>query len=211
MRRRARPVRLLSAALLAAFVTISGVLPARASAAAQTEDPAHTELRALRDDLVRAIEKRDLTRLLAHLHPDVVVTWQNAETSRGRAAVRAYLTRMLDGEQRIVERFSTKVDVDELTLLYSGGTTGVAFGRSFDRFELRNGTTFELPGRWTATLVKDDGAWKIAAFHASSNLFDNPFVRTARNWFVWGAAAASLIGFLLGALLVWLVKRRRTA
>ena len=54
-----------------------------AGAAAQpAEDPAHAELRALRDALVDAVNKKDVDALLRHLHPDVVVTWLNAEVSR---------------------------------------------------------------------------------------------------------------------------------
>jgi len=41
------------------------------------EDPAHNELRALRDDVLDAFNKKDLDRLLGHVHPNVVVTWQN--------------------------------------------------------------------------------------------------------------------------------------
>jgi ketosteroid isomerase-like protein len=179
-------------------------------AAQQPEDPAHAQLRALRDDLVDAMNKRDLNRLLAHLHPDVVVTWQNAEVSRRPEGVRAYISRMLEGPDSVVESFSIAPAVDELTILY-GGDTGVAFGGSRDTFGLRNGQEFELNSRWTATLVNDGGVWKIAAFHSSASLFDNPLLAAARRWSVIAGVVALVAGLVAGFLVARMARRRTGA
>ena len=165
------------------------------------EDPAHAQLRALRDDLLDAVNKRDMDRVLRHLHPDVVVTWQNAEVSRRPEGVRAYLSRMLDGPNSIVRSFNTSVTVDELTILHCGDA-GIVFGSSRDVLELRAGKSVELNSRWTATVVLVGGAWKIAGFHRSSNLFDNPLLNAAKRLLtlvgVVAAAAGLGIGFLVG-------------
>ena len=81
---------------------------------AETEDPAHNELRALKAELENSIAKKDMNSLLESLHPNVVVTWYNAEVSRGRAGVKKYIDRMLFSKNPIVTNFSTKLDVDEL-------------------------------------------------------------------------------------------------
>src|SRR5688500_9490976 len=47
------------------------------------EDPVHNELRALRDEALDAFLKKDIERLLACLHPNVVAILQNAEVCRG--------------------------------------------------------------------------------------------------------------------------------
>ena len=99
--------------LTLATLGIAALLAGAGLPAQTAEDPAHAELRALRDELVDAVNQRDLPRLLRHLHPDVVVTWQNAEVSRHPDGVRAYLTRMLEGPNSIVQSFSTTVNVDE--------------------------------------------------------------------------------------------------
>ena len=176
---------------------------------AQPEDPVHAQLRAMRDDLLDAVNKRDMDRVLGHLDPDVVVTWQNAEVSRKPDGVRAYMSRMLDGPDSIVRSFNTSVAVDELTILH-GGDTGIAFGSSRDRFELRGGRTFELTGRWTATVVLDGGAWKIASFHASTNLFDNPLLNAARRLLTVVGAVAAAAGIVVGFLFGRSRKRRTT-
>jgi len=193
----------LAAALL---LTCMSVVPV---VARQAEDPAHAQLRAMRDDLLDAVNKRDMDRVLGHLHHDVVVTWQNAEVSRKPEGVRAYLARMLEGPDAIVRSFNTSVLVDELTILH-GGDTGVVFGSSQDRFELRAGRTFELTSRWTATVVLEGGAWKIASFHTSTNLFDNPLLNAAKRMLLLVGAGATLVGLALGFLIARSRNRRRT-
>jgi ketosteroid isomerase-like protein len=176
-------------------VLAGGVAPGQ-----NAEDPAHAELRALRDELVDAVNKKDMPRLMRHLHPDVVVTWQNAEVSRRPEGVRAYLARMLEGPDRIVEGFTTAVAVDELTILH-GGDTGVSFGSSRDHFALRAGRSFDLTSRWSATLVRFENRWVIASFHASTNLFDNPLLTGAKRLAMGAGAGALIAGIALGFLL----------
>jgi ketosteroid isomerase-like protein len=181
------------------------VLVIGAGAAAQpVEDPAHAELRALRDALVDAVNKKDVDALLRQLHPDVVVTWQNAEVSRKHAGVRAYLARMLEGPDRIVDEFTTNPAVDELTILH-GGDTGISFGSSRDHFKLRGGQSFDLNSRWSATVVRQDGRWLIGSFHASVNMFDNPLLAAAQRLALGGAAGALILGLVAG----YVIARRR--
>ena len=183
---------------LAVLLIGAGLSDVRAQPA---EDPAHAQLRALRDDLLDAVNKRDMDRVLRHLHPDVVVTWQNAEVSRRPEGVRAYLSRMLEGPNSIVRSFNTSVSIEELTILH-GGDAGIVFGSSRDVLELRAGRSVELNSRWTATVVLVAGTWKIAGFHSSTNLFDNPLLNAAKRWLALVGAIAAVaglgIGFLVG-------------
>ena len=194
---------------LAYVVTLAVLATPMPAAAQQAEDPAHAQLRALRDDLVDAMNKRDMNRLLGHLHPDVVVTWQNAEVSRKPEGVKTYISRMLEGPNSVVESFSTAPTVDELTILY-GGDAGVAFGSSRDSFRLRSGQSFELTSRWTATVVNDGGAWKIAAFHSSASLFDNPLLAAAQRWAMTAGVVALIAGFGIGFLISRIGQKRST-
>jgi ketosteroid isomerase-like protein len=186
-----------SPALLLRMMSVVFLIGAVSEVRAQSTDTAHAQLRALRDDLLDAVNKRDMNRVLRHLHPDVVVTWQNAEVSRRPEGVRAYLSRMLDGPASVVRSFSTSVSIDELTILH-GGDTGIVFGSSRDVLELRAGRSVELNSRWTATVVREAGMWKIAGFHTSTNLFDNPLLNAARNLLVIVGAIAAVAGLAIG-------------
>lgn len=170
-----------------------------------TEDPAHNELRALRDGLLDAMNKGDIERELTYLHPNVAVTWHDATVSRGRDGVRRYLNRMLTGPDKVVESYGAAVDVDELTILY-GGDTGISFGSAVEHFKMKSGKTFNLPARWSATLVREDGRWLIANLHASDDLFDNPLLNTVRRAAYWAGGLALLVGLALG---FFLGRRRR--
>lgn len=178
---------------------------------ASKEDPVHNELRALRDGILKAVNAQDMDKLLADVHPDVVATWQDAEVNRKHEGVRAYYNKMLGPTNRIVSEMSTDVAIDEYAMLY-GGDTAIAFGTLKQHFKLTVGKEFDLNSRFTATMVKDDGRWKIAAFHASTSAFDNPIlsmeVSLAR---MIGGAVGAVCGLLVGILGAWFFMRRRKA
>lgn len=161
----------------------------------------------MRDGLIDAMNKGDIDRELSYMHPNVVVTWHNAEVSRGRDGVRAYLTRMLSEPNKVVTSYSATVNVDELTILY-GGTTGISFGSAVEHFKLNDGQMLDLPARWSATLVKDGDKWLIASLHASDNLFDNPLLTIAKRTAYWAGGVALVLGLLLGFVLG---RRRKVA
>ena len=166
----------------------------------------HNELRALRDGLLDAMNKGDIERELTYLHTNVVITWHNAEVSRGRDGVRAYYKRLTSGPDKMVDKFSADLSVDELTILH-GGNTGISFGSSIEHFKLKSGRSFDLKGRWTATLIKEDGKWLIASLHVSTNLFDNVMLDMVKK----RAFAALCVLFIVGAGFGWLIGRRRKA
>ncbi len=178
------------------------------SAAANTNslEATHNELRALRDGLMDAINKGDIDRELPYLTTNVVVTWHNAEVSRGREGVRDYYNRMMNGPNKLVADFHAEINVDELTILY-GENTGISFGSSVEHFKLTNGRSFDLKGRWTVTMVKQDGRWLIASLHVSTNIFDNAMLDMAKTY----AIRVVCIAVVVSAILGWLIGRRRKA
>jgi uncharacterized protein (TIGR02246 family) len=186
----------------------SAAAPAASAASAPASDEAtHNELRALRDRLLDALRKGDIERELTSFAPNAVVTWHNAEVSRGRDSIRRYLTRMLKGPNRVVDSFGADVDVDELTILY-GGDTGISFGSAVEHFKLASGRNFDLPARWSATLVKENGQWLIASLHTSDNLFDNPLLNSAKRTVGWTGGIGLALGLAIGLVIG---RRRRTA
>src|SRR6266436_6231514 len=151
--------------LIAALMFLSlAALPVSSQAPPPKDEAVHNELRALRDGLIDAMNKGDIERELTYLHTNVVVTWHNAEVSRGREGVRAYYNRLKGGPNKLVDSFSAEVHVDELTILH-GENCGISFGSSLEHFKLTSGRSFDLKGRWTSTLIKENGKWLIASLH----------------------------------------------
>jgi ketosteroid isomerase-like protein len=160
------------------------------------EDPAHDELRALRTTIIDAIVKGDIDTVLKHVHPDVVVTWQNSEVCRGRAGLKGFFEKT--GRESF-KGYKLPPTPDELTILH-GGDTGVSFGETIAGYKLL-GKDYEIKSRWTATVVKVDGRWQLAAYHISMNVLDNPLLNTAKSALSAAAGIALLLGLALGVLL----------
>jgi uncharacterized protein (TIGR02246 family) len=176
------------AALFVLFLTIGF---ARAA-----EDPAHEELRTLRTEIINAITKGDIDTVLTHVHPDVVVTWQNSEVCRGRQGLKDFFDRM---GKKSFKGYKIPPTPDELTVLH-GGDTGVSFGKTVAEYNLL-GRQYEIESRWTATLVKQDGKWLLGAYHISMNTLDNPLLTAAKNALYIAGAAGLVIGILIGRIL----------
>lgn len=179
------------------------LIPARAAA---PEDAEHAELRAIKDALVTAFNERDEAGFVRHVHPNIVATWQNAEVSRHPDGIRAYMKKMSEGKTKKVQSVQTKVEVDEVASLYGEMKTAVAFGNLEQDFKFTDGKEIVLKSRYTATFIKEEGRWLLAAIHVSANVFDNPVLSSAvRQTAMWSGFGALAVGGVVG----WIVGRRR--
>lgn len=177
------------------FVNLLFLLGALATTQA-AEDPAHEELRTLRTQLLDAVVKGDIDRVTQHVHPNVVVTWQNSEVCRGRQGLKDFF---IEQGKDSFKGYKLPPTPDELTIFH-GGNTGVSFGQTIAEYKLL-GKSYELKSRWTATLVKENGVWLLAAYHLSMNVLDNPILGAAKNALYVGIGAALVGGILLGRFL----------
>jgi hypothetical protein len=177
-------------------------------AAAQDGNEAiHNELRALRDGMLDAWERRNIDDLLAYVDPDVVVTWQNGEVNRGHDAIRAFYDAVLGGEDSIIESMDSTLEMTEQSILH-GVDSAVAYGTLRDRIAFASGvaglpfidagTEIELESHWTAALALEDGRWLVTALHVSTNMFSNPVLSLAISATRW---IAGVLGLLLGIAL----------
>lgn len=192
---------LLLSLLLCLSSSQAAEMPALDATAGRTEE--RQQLRVLLGSVEAAISKLQVEDVIKLMQPDVIVTWQNGEVSRGPEQIRAYYNRMMKGSAPIVKKFSTKATLGGNAAFY--GDSAIAYGTTVDNFELMEGLKFTLHGNWSTTVVKVDGQWKIAALHFSTNLFDNPLLNSAKQ-LAWYAAGA---GLLAGMLLMVLLNRLR--
>jgi len=199
-----KPMKLNFTSAVLSFALFAPVLLFAQDQKPTAENPAHQELRQLRDGLLTAMNKGDLEGTLIFLHTNCVITWHNAEASRGRDGVRAYFNRVMTGPNKIVESFHCELKVDELTILY-GDNLGISYGSSDEHFKLAGGKDLNVKGRWTATLVKENGHWLVASLHASTNLFNNVLLDFAKKAGVWAGIGCLVAGLVVG----WFLGRRR--
>jgi ketosteroid isomerase-like protein len=157
--------------------------------------------------LTKAVLDGDVNAQLERVHDNVVVTWQNNQVVRGKDGLKKFLGEINNGPDRVFQGYKVPPTADDLSILY-GGNAAIAFGGSTPHYKL-HGMEFDLENRWTATLVKDGDTWKIAAYHVSGNILDNPVLDIAKRSLYWVGGAGVLVGLALGALVMWLLKRRR--
>jgi ketosteroid isomerase-like protein len=200
--------------LFVGIVSVAVLIAFGRSAAAQTTRPV-TEadptaaITALRTELIDSFNKGDLNRLLSHLDPDVVVTWQNAEVCRGPEAVRKYYDRMMTGPDRVVDKIASNPVVDDRHVY---GDWAVSWGNLHDSYVLRDGKEFKFDSRFTATIARRGSEWKVTSFHASINAFDNPILTiVAKRVGTWTGVIVGLLALVLGGVGGYLVGRRRSA
>jgi ketosteroid isomerase-like protein len=196
--------RFLLIALLAFFVATPLKAQPAASGSADAAmvaatDPALARIAELRAGLLDAYNKKDVDKLLTYLHPDVVVTWQNGEVSKGRQGVKEYYTRMMTGPDAIVDTATADPEVEGRSI---NGDTSISYGKMNDSFKLKDGSEFHLNSRFSAWLVRDNSQWLVRGFHVSANVFDNE-IQTAliHKAIHWTALIVGVVGLLVGLLI----------
>jgi ketosteroid isomerase-like protein len=199
MRTRLTMLLLTCAGLFPATLLAQDVKPAKE----KPEDPVHEELRAFQKTLLEAIEKGDLERQLEHVHKDVVVTWQHGEVVRGHDALRDFYKKNVS-QRKVFQGYKQQPTPTELTIMH-GSDMGISYGTDVGRYKL-TGMDFDLKNYWTLTLVKEGAQWKIASYHVSANVLDNPVLNTAKNWLYAVGGIALVVGLLLGLF----IGRRRS-
>src|SRR6476659_10768059 len=183
----------------AVLVAISVVA---ASGWAQQPDP-HAEdraqLRAMLAEFEAAINAQSIDRMVAAMDDNVTVIWLNAEVSRGKDEVRAYYGRMVGHEKAILSKYLTKASLGAPAKFY--GDVAIADGSAMDEFYPIGRGFFRLDSRWSTTVIKNAGQWKIVALHLSSNVFNNPLLDEVQTNIV----KAGIAGLLVGLALMWLI------
>lgn len=181
--------------------------PGQETAAPAQEHPAHEELRLLRQHMEEAMNARDITSLQEGVTEKVVFTTMNGDVVTGRDALKTYFDKMMGGNKPRVKDVKTHFVVDDLSVLYpgSGDPTdmrfAVAYGHSEDEYTLADDTVIKVQPQWSAAMVRDDRTWKIADFHYSVNMFDNPVVNKLKGTLGMVAAGSLLAGLVIGLLI----------
>lgn len=170
----------------------------------ETQETEHQLLRQMRDDFVKAYNDRNIDAMLAVLDPRVSFTAMNGEAVYGHEGVRGYHERLTSGPNATVKSTSiTAVEADDLTVIHDG-QFGVSAGWADSSYELKGGLNFSARIRWSCTMVKKDGAWKLVSMHTSANIFDNPVLSMTKK----AAFAKAMVATVFGLAAGWFLGRR---
>jgi hypothetical protein len=165
-----------------------------------SNDTVDAELSALRNGLIDAFKQRNVPALLSYVTQDIIVTWQNAEVSRGKNELQAYIERMLSGPDSIVSRVEGSPTV-EGRKIYDNQI--ISFGHMNDSFTLRStGQELLFDSRFSAFIVRENGNLRLSGLHLSANAFENSAldyqISIYKNGALWGTAFCLILGIFIG-------------
>ena len=76
--------------------------------------------------------------------------------------------------------------------------TGICYGTSKDTYTMKDGHAVTINAHWTATVVKENGEWKVAAAHVGTNFLDNPVLTHVISFWQKLAIGVGVIVLLVG-------------
>jgi ketosteroid isomerase-like protein len=192
--------------LLAAAVLIFAVFNIPSHAADADEQQA---LRQLKDTLAQAVSTQDFAAAQKVMHQPFMATVITQEHFTDLGALKSYFDGLYTRDFLRIKKMSIRPEVDGASQIFTG-TIALNKGATTERYEMADGRSFDLKGRWTAVSVKEsDGNWRLMGFHSGVNFLDNPVLSAIESSVLWTAAGAGVLGLLLGLVGGWLLKRRQ--
>jgi hypothetical protein len=169
----------------------------------------HAALRKLKDDVINAVNTRNLAAVDGMLHKPFLSTVITQESFNETGKLRGWFDDLFSRPLLRLRHFRIQAEADEMAQIYTG-TFAVARGSTKERYELADGRGFDFDGRWTATAIKANGQWKVLAIHAGTNFLDNPVINTIERNTMTLAAISTVVGVIVGFLLGFFLRRRQT-
>lgn len=180
------------------FISLASVL---AQTAPQPEREAdHVALRSLRDKVALAVSNQDIQGLTSSFAKDFVFTTVDQTPITSQEQLKAFYDRMFHSPKALVTAVKTEPKADILTR-FIDANTGVCYGSSQETYTMKDGSIVSMNLRWTATVVKENGEWKVAAAHVGTNFLDNPVLSRLASYEKKIAIACGVGGLLVGLLL----------
>ena len=180
--------------------------PLLAQNASQAAD--HEALRKLKTDVITAINTRNVQSMDTLLHKPFMSTLITQDSFTDIDRLKAYFDDLFTRSVLRINKITMEAEPDEQAQIYTG-TFAVARGGTKEVYELGDGRTYTIPGRWTATTIKDNGQWKVLAVHTGVNFIDNPVMTAVEKSTLYFGAGGVALGAVIGFLLGFLIRRKR--
>lgn len=191
-----------SAVTLAILLCAGGSVTA--SGADESREADHVALRALRDRVTTAINKQDIKGLAPCFAKEFAFTAVTQTVLTNEAQVQEFFDRMFRSSDAPLASLKTEAKADILTR-FVDANTGVCYGSSRDTYTLKSGKVVVMNARWSATVVKENGEWKVALAHVGTDFLDNPVLegvkRFARNLGLGAGVGGLVVGLVIGRLI----------
>ncbi len=168
----------------------------------------HVALRALRDKVAAAIDKQDIKLLGPCFAKQFAFTAVDQTVLTNETQVQEFFDRMFRSSDAPIASLKTDPKADILTR-FVDANTGICYGSSKDTYTLKSGKVVEMKVRWSATVVKEDGEWKVALAHVGTDFLNNPILDGVKGFARNLGIGAGISGLVVGLVIGRLVGRNR--
>ncbi len=193
-------------ALLALLILLCCSLPLVAEEADHAD---HEELRGILRGVESAINAEKYSDLAPFFHEHLRVTRVNQQLITTPAGLEPYFKEWI-GPDQYVKKLVMKLTADDLTEFYGTGDNrfGVVRGSGTEDYALKDGRHLDMKTRWTATVVRDQGKWKILSLHIGANFYDNPIVSQFQKANTTYGLGGLALGLVLGVGATLVLRRK---
>jgi ABC-type oligopeptide transport system substrate-binding subunit len=181
---------------------------AAASAFAEDRRQDHEELRAMLKTATDAMNSKNFDALTPLFHTNFSITTVDQKLFTNLADFKSYYEALFNGDKAPLKSITFNPEADALTE-FVGDDIGLSHGTSTDTYTFSDGDTRVMTSRWTATVFKDGGRWKILNLHIGTDLLANPVVSTLKSYVYKAGLGAGLGGLIVGFAVAWLLRGRR--
>ena len=196
-----------SGLILAMLLCVGGNLTV--IAAGEDHEADHVALRALRDKVTQAIDNQDIKTLASCFAKDFAFTAVNQTVVTNETQMQELFDRMFRSNNALVTSLKTEPKADILTR-FIDTNTGVCYGSSQDTYTMKSGKVVEMNVRWSATVVKENGEWKVAIAHVGTDFLNNPVLDGVEKFTKMVGVGAGVGGLLAGLVIGRMLGRAKT-
>jgi len=177
--------------------------------ASNSDDAIHRELRQAVGLVESAINTGEYDKMLPVLSKELRATPITQEFIHGKAGIVPYFHKWF-GKDNFLKSLHISITADTQTELSADRTWGVVYGKGVEKYLLNDGRSYDIPTRWTATVVLEEGRWKIRTIHFGTNFVDNPLINEATNAITKVMYGAGGGGVIVGLIIGFLLFRRKS-
>lgn len=194
--------------LLVLIFVIHTAVQAQAQTSNNSREADHVALKALRDRVITAMDHQDMKALATCFAKDFAFTTINQTVLTNEAQMAEFYQRMFQGNDALLISLKTEPK-EEIPTRFLSDNTGICYGTSKDTYTMKSGKVVTMNNRWSATVVKENGEWKVATAHFGTDFLNNPVLEGVTSFWKNLIYIAGSIGLVVGGLLGWILGRRR--
>ena len=190
------------------FVLLISALLAPPALAQTTGTAAdHEALRKLKDQALQAVNTRDYALARKLINEPFMATVITQDSFTDFDKLKTYFEGLYTRDFLRMKSVSMAAEPDDYSQILEG-EFALTKGSTKEHYELADGRIFDMAGRWTAVSLKQNGEWKLLAFHSGTNFLDNPVLSAVEKSVLWVGAVAGAIGLVIGLAGGWLIRWR---